>query len=252
MNFKISRNKFIFLAILSICLSFLPTLSAFAKFSVPKPVGYVNDFANVMTKDNIRQLDGLIYQLKEKTTAEMAVVTLNSLDGYPIEDVGLEIGRSWGVGTSGKDNGLVIVVAPNDRKMRIEVGYGLEGFLTDAHAGRIRDGYMLPYFKQGDYNQGIVNGTVACAQAIAKGYGVKLSTNYNLPEPVPASEEFGLFHLIFLIIFITLCIKYPDFMLGFVLGNLLGGGRNSDSGFGGGFGGFGGGGFGGGGCSGGW
>lgn len=252
MNFNRARNKFIFLAILGICLTFLCSLSAFAKFNVPKPIGYVSDYANVLTKDNVQKLNGLIYQLKEKTTAEMAVVTLNSLEGYPIEDVGLEIGRSWGVGTSGKDNGLVIVVAPNDRKMRIEIGYGLEGFLTDSHSGRIRDGYMLPYFKQGDYNQGIVNGTVACAQAIAKGYGVTLSTDYTLPEPVSGeSGEFTFLHLLVLIVFIYLCIKYPDFMLGYVLGSLLGGRGGSDSSSGG-FGGFGGGGFGGGGSSGGW
>lgn len=236
---------------LGICLVFTCALKSSAAYHPPKETGYVNDFARIISSENYIKLDRLIKELKLKTGAELVVVTLKSLDGYPIEDVGLAIGREWGVGQKGKDNGLVIVVAPNDRKVRIEVGYGLEGAIPDSAAGRIRDGYMIPYFKQGDYNQGIFYGTQAVAQAIAKEYGVTLEGNVNLPEPQQTDSGDDLFSWIIFIIVIILFIRYPSFMIGF----FLGGGRISGSGgssSGGGFGGFGGGGFGGGGSSGGW
>jgi len=251
-NLAVIKNRILFALILFIGLFAGGVNSVCAQYVPPKAVGYVNDFAKVLTQENLAKLNGLLLELKSKTGAEVAVVTLSSLDGYPIEDVGLEIGRKWKIGQKGKNNGLVIVVAPNDRKMRIEVGYGLEGILTDSGAGRIRDEYMVPYFKQGDYQTGIINGTSAVVLVIAKGYGVDLASSYALPQPTKTSEGFDIYHLLLFIFIIFLFIKYPSFMFGVLLGSLLGGGRSS-GGSSGGFGGFsGGGGFGGGGSSGGW
>lgn len=232
-----------------ICFFCISAVGAFAAYTPPRPTGYVNDFANVISKENFIKLDRLVQEVKSKTGAEIAVVTLQSLDGYPIEDIGLAIGRDWGVGEKGKDNGVVVVVAPNDRKMRIEVGYGLEGAIPDSAAGRIRDGYMIPYFKTGDYSSGIFYGTQAVAGAIAKEYGVQLSSSEALPEPVNSSSDSddappGLVIFV-LILLIIIRFRFP----------FVGGYYGSSGGFGGGgggFGGFGGGGFGGGGCSGGW
>lgn len=247
--------KFKFLIYCFVILSFIFSGKAFAEYRAPRPIGYVNDYAHVLDMSSTARLNGVLKELESKTGAQVAVVTLQSLDGYPIEDVGLSIGRQWGVGQKGKDNGAVIVTAIGDRKLRIEIGYGLEGYITDAHAGRIRDEYMVPYFKKGDYQDGIIYGTSAVVQAIAKGYGVSISGNYSVPVSQPQEDEgSGFMSLIFFLAFMFLFIRYPSFMMGMILGGFLGGGRSSGGGFGGGsdFGGFGGGGFGGGGASGGW
>lgn len=238
------------MAVFFTCFFFASAISAFADYTPPKPVGYVNDFAHILTQETRVKLDSLLVQLKSKTGAEVVVVTLSSLDGQPIEDVGLSIGRSWKVGQIGKDNGLIVVVAPNERKMRIEVGYGLEGVLPDSKVGRIRDEYMRPYFKQGDYNSGIFYGTQVIAQTIATESGVTLDDSVSIPAPQPSEQTSSLASIIMFVLFLFMLIKYPSFTIGFLLGSLGGRGESSGSG---GFGGFSGsGGFGGGGCSGGW
>ncbi len=247
-----SKKILTFLSIM-VCFWFLGLEKSFAEYKAPRPVGYVNDFAYVMSDDSVAKLNGIIKELKYKTGAEVVVVTLKSLEGYPIEDVGLAIGRQWKIGQKGKNNGVVILTAINDRKLRIEVGYGIEPYLTDAQAGRIRDNYMIPYFKKDDYQSGIIYGTSAVVTTIAKGYNVTISGNYQLPAA--QDEPDGLSIIIFLIV-VILFIRYPSFMAGFFLGNMTsgryytgGGGFSGGSGFGG-FGGSGG--FGGGGASGGW
>ncbi|NLF83556.1 MAG: hypothetical protein GX568_06200 [Candidatus Gastranaerophilales bacterium] len=250
-------SKFKLIVAAFICLILLAIKPVFAAYKAPAPVGYVNDFAGIISGREEARLDVVIRELKAKTGAEIAVVTLKSLDGYPTEDVALAIGRQWGVGQKGKDNGLVILVAPNDRKVRIEVGYGLEGYITDGQAGRIIDEYMIPYFKQGNYEQGIVSGTFAVTGAIAKGHGVTITGNYAYQRPIsPTSDNTSapnnpLFNFIFVAIFIYLAIKHPDLLLLLLLSSGRGG---RGGGFGGGSfgGGFGGGGFGGGGAGRGW
>jgi uncharacterized protein len=242
------NKKIIFIAIAFVFMLMIPS---FAMFKLPTPVGYVNDFANVITDSDEANLNSIILELKEKTQAEVVVVTMNSLENYPIEDVGLEIGRQWKVGQKGKDNGLIVLVAPNDKKMRIEVGYGLEGAIPDSKAGRIRDEYMIPNFKVGDYSKGIAVGTSIIVGSIAKDYGVTISKNYNYVNQVPPKSQKSspLVNFVFIAMFLFVAIKYPRFTM---LMLLSGGGGRSDSSSGS-FGGFsGGGGFGGGGSSGGW
>ena len=168
--------------------------------------------------------------------------------------VTLEIGRQWKVGQKGKDNGVIVLVAPNEREMRIETGYGIEGAIPDSKAGRIRDEYMLPYFKTGDYGKGIIHGTAAIVDSIASEYGVTISGNYNYQGYTTNSTGQGstqsspLFNFLFIAIFLFFAIKYPRFTMLMLLSSGRGGGGHS-----GGFGGFsGGGGFGGGGASGRW
>lgn len=237
--------------------------SALAKseLNIPAAVGYVNDFAGIISPENVNNLDSYLKELDNKTGAEIAVVTLASLKGNAIEDVSLNIGRKWSIGKKGKDNGIVILVATGDKKMRIEVGYGLEGVIPDGKAGRIRDDYMIPFFKQGNMEQGIINGTMVVASEIAKSYKVEMPAEFNSSITVlsdyssqtdsikasPVSDFFG--YLIFIIFFIiiyrnrTYVGGYSDYGSGF-------GGSSGGSGFD--FGGFGGGDFGGGGASGGW
>ena len=92
------------------------------------------------------------------TGQQVVVVTLDSLQGYSIEDYGYQLGRHWGIGQKGKNNGALLIVAPKEHKVRIEVGYGLEGTLTDATSRTIIQNYILPSFKRGDYNAGVVGG----------------------------------------------------------------------------------------------
>lgn len=136
---------------------------------------YVQDYAGVISKADKQQMLSIGQDLDNKTTAQLAVITINSLEGQPIEDYALAVLREWGIGNKQKNNGVLIVVAVKDRKSRIEVGYGLEGVLPDGLTGRLQDTYMLPSFKQGDYSRGIVQGYVATAGIIAKSEGVELN-----------------------------------------------------------------------------
>jgi len=223
---------------------------AFGMFKLPSPVGYVNDFANIIENTDENRLNSIILELKQKTQAEVVVVTLNSLKGYPVEDVGLEIGRQWKVGQKGKNSGVIVLVAPNDRKIRIETGYGIEGVIPDSKAGRIRDELMLPMFRTGNYSKGIVLGTAAIVDTIAKDNRVTISGNYNYQNYFSheSSQDNPLKNLVLLAIFLFFAIKYPRFTMFLLLSSGRGGSYSSGS-----FGGFGGsGGFGGGGASGRW
>lgn len=233
-------------AFLFINANFLPAL---AEYNPPQYRSEVNDFANILQPNNINIMLNTIRELRAKTGAEIAVVTLPTLDNYPIEDVGLSIARTWQVGQRGKNNGLVIIIAPNERKMRIEVGYGLEGIINDAKAGTVRDNYMLPYFKRGDYNTGILNGTEETAMIIAKANGVTLNGNYTpRPQSSDSTEDFVNF-LTIIIFFIFILLRRMPFFFPYFGSSYY----NSNSySSGGGFGGFSGGSFGGGGCSGSW
>lgn len=122
---------------------------------VPGPVSgsYVHDFAEVMTENQRSELHQRLIQLKKKYTIETAIVTIKTTDGYPIEDYSMKIGREWGVGGK-SNNGLVIIAAIYDRKWRIDVGYGLEGDLTDAGSKSLAEEFMVPRFKESNYYQG--------------------------------------------------------------------------------------------------
>lgn len=138
---------------------------------------YVQDNAEVLSEPVYRYLQSLGRQLDQKTTAQLAVVTVNSLHGAPLEDYSLQILRQWGIGSKEKNNGVLMLISTGDRKSRVEVGYGLEGALTDSLTGQIQDQYMLPYFRKGNYEEGIVRGYEALAQAIAKEYNVQLAVS---------------------------------------------------------------------------
>jgi uncharacterized protein len=115
-------------------------------------------------------LTRLLAEHESQTTNQVVVVTLESLQGYEIEDFGYQLGRHWGIGQEGKDNGVLLVVAPTERKVRIEVGYGLEGTLTDALSHEIIETRILPAFKKGDYAAGIGRGTEDILDVLAGMY----------------------------------------------------------------------------------
>jgi len=145
---------------------------------IPSPSSnhfYVLDKANVLSDAAEQKIQVLSSQLAGKTKAQVVVVTVPTLEGTPPEDYGLEILRKWGVGDKQLNNGVVILVAVVDRQSRIEVGYGLEGALPDAKTGRIQDQYMIPFFKNNDYEQGILGGYAAIVNEVAAEYQVTLA-----------------------------------------------------------------------------
>jgi uncharacterized protein len=132
--------------------------AAAAEPDYPALTGRVVDDANLLSRNDRDQLDADLKALEDKSSDQLVVVTLPSLQGLSIEDFGYQLGRHWGIGTKEKDNGVLLIVAPNERKVRIEVGYGLEPLLTDAMSKVIIDSVILPRFRAGDYAGGIKQG----------------------------------------------------------------------------------------------
>ena len=162
----------------------------------PKPSAssgiYVQDYAGVISAPVQGYLQDLGRQLDQKTTAQLVVVTVKSLNGAPLEDYSLKLLRDWGIGNKEKNNGVLMLVSTGDRKSRIEVGYGLEGKLTDSFTGKIQDQYMVPYFRKGTYEEGIAKGYEVLAQSIAREYNVQLAVSgyaNHSPGTVKAGAE---------------------------------------------------------------
>jgi len=230
---------------------------------IPRPQGWIGDFAGAIDEESQRKIIGVVDELERKTSAEIAVVTLKRLGNETIEQASAELFKDWGIGKKGKDNGILIIASIEDRKLRIEVGYGLEGILPDGLTGEILDRYVVPRFRDGKYGEGLFQGTAAVASVIAKDAGVDLGADYR-PQPVQRKTQSGFeryFHLIFfLLVFIIIPVlsairrkRKPGsrFYGGGYWGGFGGGGFGGGFG-GGGFGGFGGGMSGGGGASRGW
>jgi uncharacterized protein len=221
-----------------------------------KPAGYVSDFANVINPADRAAVERTLTELEQKSGAQVAVVTLKSLEGGQIDDFAVRLFARWGVGKKGKDNGLLLIAAIEDRKVRIETGYGFEGVLPDAAAGRLIDQIIRPAFRGGDYSGGLRKGAEALASVAASASGVELTgiRNQNISSSSRQQDRNGggFIQLIFFIIILIAVIRHPWLLLLFMGG---GGGGRSGGGFGGGgggFGGFGGGMSGGGGASRGW
>jgi len=227
--------------------------------------GYVNDYANLLQTGDEAQIVSIARELEQKTTAQLAVVTVESTQPKPIEMAAVELFEKWGIGQKGKDNGVLLLVALKDRKVRIENGYGLEGVLTDALSQQIISRLIVPEFKAGRFSQGIRQGAVAIVSLIAQDAGVEISGAQ--PQMVKNLKQrpnilAGLFRLLFMIFFMMMLASgRGGLFTALMLGSMMGGGRHrgswygSGSGFGGfsgGFGGFGGGLSGGGGASGSW
>jgi len=148
---------------------------AFAEtLPVPALSGRVVDQAGILSSAQESRLTTKLKNLEDNASIQLVVVTLSSLRGRPIEDWGLALGRTWGIGQKGKDNGALLIVAPNDRELRIEVGYGLEGTLPDATADAIIRNVIVPRFKSGAMADGISDGVDAII-AVLTGSGEKFT-----------------------------------------------------------------------------
>ena len=232
-----------------------------------KPTGHVNDYAGVLSVSAREQLEALATELDHKTGSQLAIVTVNSLQGEPIEDFSINLATRWGIGRKDKgDTGVLLLLAIQDRQSRMEVGYGIEPIITDGQAGSILRA-MRPLLQAGNYDDALWQAAGQVARLIAQAKQVTLTTPLSRPTRQPTGEEQGspLAGLIWLLILfvVVLFLMIPrrrrtgwyggsttGFILGGILGSMLGGGgRGGGGSSSGGFGGFGGGGFGGGGAS---
>lgn len=246
-----------------------------------KPQGYVSDFAGVIDPGTQEKLTALCQEVNRKLNAQIAVVTVHTTEGVPLDEFSINLAEKWGVGPKTNDRGVMILLVVNDHKYRIEVGYGLEGVLPDGLVGYIgRE--AVPLLQQGNYSGALLLWTTRVAKAIAAGRGVKLNTapalpssesGYGQPTGIPIGTI--LFLLLFfgfpalgwiLPLLLSGAVTNPrrrgymgrrpwiagGYWPGTFMGGGFGGGGGMGWGGGGGFGGFGGGSFGGGGASGSW
>jgi len=218
--------------------------------SFPPLTGRVVDAAHVLSSTTIQNLEQTLATFESTSTNQLVVATIPSLEGGTIEDYGYQLGRAWGIGQKGKNNGVLLLVAPKEHKVRIEVGYGLEGVLTDAQSSLIIQSVILPDFRRGQMELGIVDGTMAIIKALG---GQVDSAQEPLVSTPDNHSTMPMAVIIFFIVFLILRLAilpwwFPTFFP-FGGGGSMGG--FGGGGFGGGFSG-GGGSFGGGGASGGW
>ena len=243
----------------------LNTLVAQNIIAKPNPPQLVNDIAGILSASEKQALENKLVLVDDSSSNQIAVVILPTLDGYPIEEYATKLFRDWGIGNKKTNNGVLLLVAINDRKIRIEVGYGLEGAIPDITANSIINNDIKPAFKAGAYFEGIDKATDDIAKAAMGEYKVARAKKQK-----DSGGQIILFIFILIIIVSIVGHKggggsniggggFSDIATGMLLGSLLNGGsRRGDwggggGGFGGGgFGGFGGGSSGGGGASGGW
>jgi uncharacterized protein len=223
----------------------------------PKPRGAVNDFASLIPEREERMMENICREVLQKTGTAIVIATVDTVGDSDYETYANELYANWGIGKKGEDKGVLIFLTKKERKIRIETGYGVEGILPDGLVGQIRDDYIVPSLKKGDYGKGLLNGTIALSQIIARDASVQITGKSSYaPRSRPRKASLGsrLFSLLFFIILFFVFIRNP-FLLPFLFlgmggrGGGLGGG--SFGGFSGGFGGFGGGLSGGGGAGGG-
>ena len=253
--------RFFAVLIALVCLA-LPLQTAEATPKFPALTGRVVDNAHILSDQTKADLDEKLAALEAKTSRQLVVVTLASLQGYEISDYGYQLGRSWGIGQTKLNNGALFIVAPNEHKVRIEVGYGLEPILTDALSEIIIQQAVLPRFRAGDFNGGTEAGVAALIQ--------QLSLDPSAAEARAAAAEQQAQHqggsgatpfsILIIILFVAIAFSrifggfgfWPLLFLGGLGGGRGYGGGGFDGGGGGGWSGGGGGSFGGGGASGSW
>ncbi len=243
-------------ALAAVCLACLPAAAA---PNFPPLTGRVVDDANLLSPDDEAALTAELKALEDKSSDQLVVVTLPSLQGYTIEDFGYQLGRHWGIGTAKLNNGVLLIVAPNERKVRIEVGYGLEPILTDALTKIIIENAILPRFRAGDFPGGIKAG-VRDITSVLTGDAAEVEERAKARHDAdePAIDWFTVLFWILVILWISYSFYRGTHYAGggrrrsgSTWGGSSGGGWSSGGGGGGGFSG-GGGSFGGGGSSGSW
>ena len=168
---------------------------AFAEKEYPAPSQdfYVNDLANVLSEENEKYIIDTNVELRAKTGGQIVVMTVNNLGGEDIESYSINVARKYGIGDKEKNNGTLILLAIEDRTARIELGYGTEGFISDSKSGRIQREYMVPSFKNDDWDTGLRQGFDAILGCYLEEYGIEIDGNtakYLSEEESDAEDTF--------------------------------------------------------------
>ena len=222
--------------------------------------GYVNDFAHVLDPNTVAQMEGVCLQIDQEAHAQIALVTINSLDGADVESYAVDLFKSWGIGSKATNRGVLILYAIKDHRARVEVGYGLEPILPDGKVGSFQR-EAIPLMQSGNYSAALLLVTNRIAGVIAQDAGIQIR-NVPAPTPMRAPPHAGDQHIslggiiVFVVILlIVLCTPLRGVLFWLLLSQISGGRSGGDwggggfGGGGGGFGGFGGGSSGGGGAS---
>lgn len=202
---KLHLNKIKILILILFFFLFIPNVKAIVN---PTSDFYVNDYANVLDSETKKYIIDKSTALNNASGIQIVVTTVKNLEGKTIEDYSLEFARKAKIGSKDKNDGILILVSYEDRKLRIEVGYGLEGIITDGKAGRIRDTYMIPYLKNNNWNDGIKNGYDAIYKEIVDANNLNLS--YDAPANNNNNSSFNAVGNI-----------YVGITIGFILGVIL-------------------------------
>ena len=265
-NFK-SNLKVVTLFLLLLLCSVYYIPNARSNYPTPTNLKYINDYTNTINNDYREKIVSIGKELEDKTGAQAVIVVIDSTNNIPIEDYANKLFRGWGIGKSDKDNGLLILLAINDRQYRVEVGRGIEGTIPDALSNRVMESLAKPSFAQRNYGEGLLNSYSKLCDYIAEEYGVTLDKSLNIELPsqtqstTSTNKDLGFVGIGFLVlIFLDLIFNRGRIMSTLLQllfwNNFFNGGRRGGGGLGGGssggLGGFGGGSSNGGGSSGNW
>ena len=168
----------------------------------PEPGGYVNDYTDTISEEWIIKTEELVQSVERKTSCEIAVAVIDSLGGSTIEEYAAGLFNEWGIGKAEQDNGILLLVALDDRELRIEVGYGLEGVITDLQAKEIIEDVIVPRFQNNSYDSGIYNGVIAISNEIYRDQGMQQASLTDSVSPAPKRSfiESGAFFAIIILI----------------------------------------------------
>ena len=178
-----SKLKVLLLSSLFLLVSFSLIASAETNYPSPTDYKYVNDYVGILTQEEKERIISIGKELEDKTGAQAVTVIIDSTNGRPIENYALNLFRTWGIGQKDKDNGLLVLIAINDRNWRVEVGRGLEGAIPDALSNRVMESLAKEKFKTNDYGTGIVDSYSAFSDLIAEEYDVSLEKSLNITIP---------------------------------------------------------------------
>lgn len=201
--------------------------AAFAAESFPSYTGYVNDFSGILSPAEKSQIESLCSGLKKETGAELAVVTVKTTDPLDVKTYAVKLFEKWKIGQKGKDNGVLVLLSMGQRRVEVEVGYGLEGILPDGRVGEILDNDVIPSFKQNKYGEGLYNGCVSIAKYIRMDFhGEKIPVTTNNADNLKLNLS-PLAIIIAIIVFIIVIIfsiigGFAGHMIGALIGMVIG------------------------------
>ncbi len=223
-----SIKSFLKTSLLVLCLSTIGLLEPKAIVN-PTSDFYVNDYANLLSTEVKNYIIETNTKLENATGAQIVVVTIQSLEGESLEEYATELFRSFGIGDKDKNNGVLLLLALEERKFRIEVGYGLEGALPDGKTGRIQDEYIIPYLKENNWDDGIKNGYSKILEVVSEEYNIDVGAmEAEAAEEQTNTVEIILYLVIFVII-LSFIIRNPHIGI-FWGGNMFSGHRGSGGG----------------------